>query len=84
MSYADKRWSDGKLYHSLGFVEEKDSSPAYWYVKDGICYSRVQFQKHKLSEILNSCDETLSENENMKNNGYHKVYDCGNKVFTMK
>lgn len=84
VSYADKRWSDGNLYRSLGFVEEKDSSPAYWYVKDGIRYSRVQFQKHKLSEILNSYDETLSESENMKNNGYHKVYDCGNKVFTMK
>lgn len=84
VSYADKRWSDGNLYRSLGFVEEKDSSPAYWYVKDGIRYSRVQFQKHKLSEILEIYDENLSESENMKNNGYHKVYDCGNKVFTMK
>jgi hypothetical protein len=84
VSYADKRWSDGNLYRSLGFVEEKDSSPAYWYVKDGIRYSRVQFQKHKLSEILEFYDENLSESENMKNNGFHKVYDCGNKVFIIE
>ena len=84
VSYADKRWSDGNLYRSLGFVEEKDSSPAYWYVKDGIRYSRVQFQKHKLSEILEIYDENLSESENMKNNGFHKVYDCGNKVFIIE
>ena len=83
VSYADKRWSDGNLYRSLGFVEEKDSLPAYWYVRDGVRYSRVQFQKHKLSEILETFDENLSESENMTLNGYHKVYDCGNKVFIL-
>jgi hypothetical protein len=83
VSYADKRWSDGNLYRSLGFIEEKDSLPAYWYVKDGIRYSRIQFQKHKLSEMLEIFDENLSESENMTNNGYHKVYDCGNKVFIL-
>lgn len=84
ISYADKRWSDGDLYRKLGFEELDDSSVAYWYVKDGIRYNRVQFQKHKLSKILEKYNENLSESDNMKMNGYHKVYDCGNKVFVLK
>lgn len=84
ISYADKRWSNGELYRKLGFEELSDSSPAYYYVKDGIRHSRVMFQKHKLKDLLEVFDETLSESMNMEMNGYHKVYDCGNKVFVLK
>ena len=81
ISYADRRWSKGDLYRGLGFIELENSSPAYFYTKDGIRYSRVMFQKHKLKNLLDNFDETLSEAMNMEMNGYQKVYDCGNKVF---
>lgn len=84
ISYADKRWSDGNLYKKLGFEELKDSSPAYFYVKNKRRYSRVKFQKHKLKNVLENYDENLSESQNMKNNGFQKIYDCGNKVFALK
>lgn len=84
ISYADRRWSDGNLYKTLGFSEEKDSSPAYFYVKGGQRFSRVMFQKHKLKNVLEKFDESLSENRNMELNGYYKIYDCGNKVFVLK
>lgn len=84
ISYADKRWSDGDLYKKLGFNELSDSAAAYYYVKDGVRFSRVMFQKHKLKNVLETFHETLSESANMEVNGYHKVYDCGNKVFVLK
>ena len=40
--------------------------------------NRMKFQKHKLNNLLENYDETLSERENMKNNGYLWIYDCGN------
>lgn len=81
ISYADKRWSDGNLYRQLGFNELKDSAPAYWYVKNKNRYNRVLFQKHKLNCLLERFDENITECENMKLNGYRKIWDCGNKVF---
>jgi hypothetical protein len=83
ISYADRRWSKGDLYHKLGFNFLHNSSPNYWYFKNNslLLQSRVKFQKHKLKNILENFDENLSETENMKNNGYGKIYDCGNMVF---
>lgn len=83
ISYADRRWSIGKLYDKLGFILKEKTKPNYWYFKKGkiILHSRIKFQKYKLKTILNDFDENLSEIENMKNNGYGKIYDCGNMVF---
>lgn len=84
ISYADKRWSNGNLYKTLGFTEINESEPSYYYCKGDVRYSRVKFQKHKLKDILSVFDENLSEKENMERNGYVRVWDCGNKVFVLK
>ena len=83
ISYADRRWSIGKLYDALGFTLDHISRPNYWYYKNGDyeLKSRVNFQKHKLKDKLEKFDPKLSESENMKNNGYLKIYDCGNLVY---
>lgn len=83
VSYADRRWSTGKLYEALGFKLHHASRPDYWYFN---CYdfnlkSRMQFQKHKLKDILENFDESLTEAQNMENNKYHRIFDCGNLVF---
>jgi len=84
VSYADKRRSNGNLYKQLGFVHTHDSKPNYWYFKNSDkLESRVKYQKHKLSEKLDDFNPNLSELENMHNNGYHKIYDCGNQVWTL-
>jgi hypothetical protein len=83
ISYANRRWSTGGLYHKLGF-ELTGSTPAnYFYFKKEYdeLQSRVKFQKHKLKNILEVFDENLSESENMYVNGYRKIYDSGNLVF---
>ena len=43
--------------------------------------SRLNFQKHKLKDVLKNFDPAKSEYENMKANGYYRIYDCGNMVF---
>lgn len=82
VSYADRRWSKGKLYKVLGFKLDHVSAPNYWYVFGDTIKSRLQFQKHKLKNILEKYNENLSEVENMKNNGYYRIFDCGNLVFS--
>jgi hypothetical protein len=82
-SYADKRFSDGNLYHKLGFNKIDDTDKGYFYIKDGVKYNRTLFQKSKLSEKLETYDESVSEVINMLNNGYMKVYDLGQHVFEM-
>jgi endogenous inhibitor of DNA gyrase (YacG/DUF329 family) len=88
VSYADKRWSEGKMYSQLGFREMKDSTPNYYYfsviggTKDKYkLYHRSTFQKHKLSKLLDSFDPTKTEYQNMLDHGYDRIWDCGNKVF---
>ena len=84
VSYADRRWSmksESTLYNKLGFSLVSESSPNYWYVKDGELFNRIQFQKHKLSGLLDKFDESKSEWQNMQDNGYDRIFDCGNLVF---
>ena len=38
-------------------------------------------QKHKLKNILPLFDETKTESENCYQNGYRKIFDCGNLVY---
>jgi hypothetical protein len=81
LSYADRRWSNGNFYEKLGFRLDHISRPNYWYIKNGKREHRVNYQKHKLSNLLEKYDESLTEYENMLNNRYHRIWDCGNYVF---
>lgn len=86
VSYANRRWSNGSLYETLGF-EKKDQKiePSYFYFKNGekVLYSRINFQKGKLKNILSNFDEKLSESENMFNNGFRKIYDSGSLTYVL-
>lgn len=82
VTYADLRWSTGNLYRTIGFTFKNQSLPNYFYFKGTTeLYSRMKFQKHKLYKILPSFDPTKTEWENMKSNGYNRIWDCGNLVF---
>ena len=82
-TYANLRYSTGNLYEKIGFKRSHVSRPNYWYVKGGQILSRIACQKHKLPSLLKTFDKSLSESENMTNNGYSRLYDCGNIVFVM-
>jgi hypothetical protein len=86
ITFADKRYSDGNLYKVLGFNYLRESKPNYFYftVNNLKLESRVQFQKHKLKDKLPVFDSNLTESENMFNNGYRRIWDCGNYVYGYK
>lgn len=82
ISYCDKRYANGKVYNKLGFILQKISKPNYWYTKNNLeILSRICFQKHKLKNKLKNYNSNLTEWENMKNNGWNRIWDCGNFVF---
>lgn len=81
VTYADRRWSEGGLYKKLGLDFVRNSPPGYFYVKADRRYSRLVFQKHKLGSVLKAFDPKKTETENMKENGYSRIFDCGNLVF---
>ena len=86
VSYANRRWSDGDLYRKLSFREINRTSPGYFYFRESemILYTRDKFQKHKLKDLLETFDENLTEEENMFENEYRKIYDCGSIVFVLE
>jgi len=85
ISYADKRYSTGKVYIKNKFKFLHETSPNYYYTKNHyILESRIKYQKHKLKNILENFNPKLSEWENMKNNGYDRIWDCGNLVFVIE
>lgn len=86
ISYADRRWSTGNLYKTLGFTELTASPPSYFYVDQSkkVRINRVRAQKHKLSMLLgDKFDPALTEAANMSAAGFARVYDCGNLVFSL-
>ncbi len=82
VSYSDISNTRGNMYQKLGFVFSHQSNPNYFYTHDYCTfYSRQKFQKHKLKKQLSTFDAHLSEWQNMQNNKWDRIWDCGNKVF---
>ena len=75
ITYSDNRWNTGSIYQSLGFTEISHTPPNYWYI-DFANYYRI----HRFSLRKNKQDDpTLTEWQNRLNQGYDRIWDCGNK-----
>ena len=86
VSFADRRWSSGGMYENSGFTLKRASAPNYFYFRPDSpndLHSRVVFQKHKLKDKLAVFDDSLTEFDNMKANGWDRIWDCGNLVYEM-
>lgn len=88
LSYADRRWTKmtNNIYEKLGFTKITNGTPNYWYVpKRNIKRMyRYKFRKQVLHTILKNFNRDLTEWENMKNNGYDRIWDCGSIKFELK
>jgi ribosomal protein L44E len=84
ITYADRRFSQGNIYYKLGFTFLNSSGINYWWIKDDLRLSRYQTQKHKLKNILQKFDGTLTESKNLLANGFYRIFDCGNSIFIKK
>lgn len=82
VSYADRRWSTGRVYEMLNFTHLHNSLPNYFYFKNAtLLESRIKYQKHKLKEKFNLLSADLSEWEIMQSQGFNRIWDCGNMVY---
>lgn len=85
-TYADRRYSTGNVYEKNGFSFVKYSAPSYWYFNtiEYKLHHRYNFAKHLLKDKMSIYDENLSEREIMNLNNYHRIWDCGQCVFTLR
>ena len=83
ISYANREWSNGNMYKTLGFNFINYTKPNYWYITNNTRYSRIKFQKHKLEKLLEFYNPNLTEWENMVMNEYDRIWDCGNSVWVL-
>jgi len=82
ISFVDIRYFNGFGYLQCKFLIDKITSPDYFYFKNNKnkynLLHRINFQKHKLKNKLDSFDSTKTEYENMISNGYLRIFDAGN------
>ena len=74
LSFADKRWSNGDLYRTLGFEQQADTSENYWYID---LKNIKRIHRFNLRKNLDD-DQTKTEYENRLSQGYLRIWDCGN------
>jgi hypothetical protein len=79
ISFCNMRYGTGNLYKTLGFTEKHTSAPNYFYVKGLKRHNRFAFRKDVLLSKGYPKDKT--EKEIMKDLGYYRIYDCGNKKY---
>lgn len=83
ITYADRSWSQGKLYYELKFSLVGKTEPNYNYY-DMRCnkFNRFNFRKDVL--IKNGYDSNKTEFEIMDELGYLRVFNSGNLKFLFK
>jgi len=76
-SYADRRWSQGNLYHKLDFELDSITKINYWYLKG---YDRIhRFNLRKRPDEPKDIPEwVLRDSE-----GYTRIWDCGSLKFKL-
>ena len=80
-SYADRRWSQGKLYDKIGFKFDSFTAPNYWYINSELKrHHRFNYRKDRLKSFPNYSKDK-SEKQIMNEAGFLRVYDCGNYKF---
>lgn len=85
VSYSHRGRFSGNLYKLLGFTFSHSSKPSYYYTNDyREIHNRIKYQKHRLPKLLENFNTDLTEWENMQNNGYDRIWDCGNNVWVFR
>lgn len=83
VSFADRRFSGPDCVYSKFFSQRKILPPT-WHGMEVGSYDpkhRLNFTKQKLMATIPNYDESRSAIDNMLDNGYNMIYDCGNWKF---
>jgi hypothetical protein len=82
ISYADRSWSMGGLYNSLGFTFDSYTKPNYFYIEGDTRLNRFNFRKDIL--VSQGYDANKTEHVIMLERGYLRIYNSGNMKFKME
>ena len=80
ISYHDKRWTIPSYFKECNFSILRDNPPSFYYVKGNKRYKKESFRKDNIKTKLKIYNEKLSLNENITNDGYFRIWDCGKSV----
>jgi hypothetical protein len=79
ISFVDLSKFTGESYFNIGWQLLNYTVPSYSYYRGSEKLNRVSAQKHKLPKLLgDNFDPNKTEAQNMIDNGWLQVYDCGN------
>lgn len=82
ISFADRRWSQGALYRTLGFQLVRATPPNYWYVDPEVMcrHHRWLYRRDDIQAMLGP-DKGLGERQVMLALGFSRIHDCGSLLF---
>lgn len=80
-SFCDLTFFSGTSYAKAGFKLDYITKPNYRYVKNKKTVTRNTMMKHKLESKFANFDENLTEVQNCANNGWYRLFDCGNAKY---
>ena len=83
VSYADRRLAGADVSYSNFFINREVLGPTWWGFKQGTSdvKHRLSYTKQKLMTMFNY-DDTKTAKENMFDNKYDLIWDCGNYKFS--
>ena len=84
VSYADKDWSVGNLYYTLGFENVGGNGPDYKYIVDNKRVHKSRYKKSNIKKIHGDSYSHLTEKQATTLLGIYKIYDCGKIKFEIK
>lgn len=83
MSYANRRWSSPLVNNNGILIKTTLPNHFYFLPNEYILYSRAQFTLKDFQKKVGRYDNSLNKDENLVNNGYRIIYDCGNLLYRL-
>jgi hypothetical protein len=80
VSYSDYQMFSGEMYGILGFKKVSEAKPTYkviWCPATQVVRSKQSTRRTSLAATFPDFNPELSEWENSKLLGLHRIYDCG-------
>lgn len=79
ITYSDCSIFNGNVYLKNGFNFIKKTDPGYYYIVKGVKKNRFSYTKSNLVKM--GFDSNKTERQIMYENGFYRIYDCGNYKF---
>lgn len=81
ISFADRRWSEGRLYEELGFkLKNPKPQPSRWYIDGRRRLHRFNYRKDRIKHLVEDGDHK-TEGQIAQELGKSWIWDCGSLTY---